>query len=54
MAKKEKKQYMRIARTDEKVMPDTQNQGWGQIRGAKTKETITEVDGVRTILREGL
>jgi hypothetical protein len=35
-------------------MPDTQQQGWGQITNAKTSLSETESNGVRTITRTPL
>lgn len=50
--KKKRKQYLRAANlSDDRFMPDTQRQGWGQLTGQKTTVVITEVDGVRTRVR---
>lgn len=51
---KTQKQYIRAARQDDRYMPNTQRQGWGQVTGQKTKVTLTEVNGVRTIKRESI
>jgi|31_taG_2_1085359.scaffolds.fasta_scaffold03766_2 hypothetical protein len=45
---------LRASRKDEKIMPDTKEQGWGQTTGIRTQVTVTEVDGVKTITRTGI
>lgn len=47
--KKQKLYFETIS--NEYFMPNTQQQGWGQITGQKTVLTQTEVDGVRTRIR---
>lgn len=45
---------MRASRKDERVMPETNEQGWGSLTGAKTQVVETESNGVRTITRTGV
>lgn len=53
MAKREKKQTpMRASRKDEMVMPETNEQGWGQTKGTRTQSfEVVNPDGSRTITR---
>ena len=54
MAKKDKTPMM-ASRKDERVMPETNGQGWGQVTGPRTQvvEVINE-DGSRTITRTAI
>ncbi len=46
-------QYLRAARlSDDRFMPDTQRQGWGQVTGERTDVIEVEDNGVRTRKRE--
>lgn len=56
MKKRTKKETpLRASRKDDKIMPDTKKQGWGQSQGIQTVATETvNPDGSRTIVRTGI
>ena len=56
MAKQKKEQtVMQASRKDDMVMPNTNNQGWGQVTNERTQFSIVEnPDGSRTILHTGI
>lgn len=51
---RKKKESSFKAKDKRHSMPDTNEQGWGSITGAKTQVSETESNGVRTISRTAI